>query len=89
MKNEMKDDGIIERDGDLLVINKSALIGMIKDNCDKDSAKIDSSLITMIMCFYGHLSIKQNNWILEKVKYIIRHNKLYAEYKGIKDIQFC
>jgi hypothetical protein len=89
MKNEMKDDGIIERNGDLLMMDKSGLVEMIKNNCDKDSAKIDSALITMINCFYGHLSIKQNNWIMEKVKYIIRHNKKYGEYKGIKDIQFC
>jgi Ni2+-binding GTPase involved in maturation of urease and hydrogenase len=88
MKNKMKDDGIIERNGDLLVINKSELIEMIKNNCDKSSATIDSTLITMINCFYGRMSVKQLNWIVGKVLYIIRHNKEYSEYKGIKDIQF-
>ncbi|MDR1198675.1 MAG: hypothetical protein LBK94_06640 [Prevotellaceae bacterium] len=80
---------IIERTGDLLMVNKTGIIKMVKDNSDRNSAKIDCSLITMINCFYGHLSVKQMSWILEKVKYIIRHNKKYIEYKGIKDIQFC
>jgi hypothetical protein len=66
MKNENE---IIERSGDLLMINKTGLIGMIKNNSDKKSANIDCSLITMINCFYGHLSVKQMNWTLEKIKY--------------------
>lgn len=81
-------NGFFERHGDLLTIDKTNLINMIKDNSDKDSAQIDSNLITMIQCFYGHLSVKQMNWTLEKVKYIIRHNRKYKEYKGIKDIHF-
>jgi hypothetical protein len=88
MKTENENE-IIERTGDLLMINKTGLIGMIKNNSDKNSARIDSSLITMVNCFYGHLSVKQMTWILEKIKYIIRHNKNYRELKGVKDIQFC
>jgi hypothetical protein len=60
---------------------------MIKNNSDKNSARIDCSLITMIQCFYGHISIKQLNWIMEKIKYISRYNKDYGYIKGIKDIQ--
>jgi hypothetical protein len=86
-KNQL-DDGKIERNGDLLTIDKSGLIGMIQDNSDRESAKIDATLISMINSFYHHLSVKQMNWILEKIKYIIRHNKKYRELKGIKDIQF-
>jgi hypothetical protein len=87
-KNKMENE-IIERTGDLLMVNKTGIIKMVKDNSDRNSAKIDSSLIVMINCFYGHLSIKQMNWILEKIKYIIRHNGKYRDFKGIKDIQFC
>jgi hypothetical protein len=86
MNNENE---IIERTGDLLMINKTGLIGMIKNNSDKKSAKIDSNLITMINCFYGHLSVKQMTWIFDKIKYITRHNDKYRELKNIKDLQFC
>jgi hypothetical protein len=79
---------IMKRKGDLLELNKDGLIKMIRDNTDKKSVKIDSDLIKMINCFYGHLSVKQLNWIMEKVKFIVRHNNGYREYKGIKDIQF-
>jgi hypothetical protein len=61
---------------------------MIRDNTDKRSEKIDEDLIGMIVIYYGRFSIKQSNWILEKVKYIIRHNNIYGKYKGIKDIRF-
>jgi hypothetical protein len=87
-KNKMENEDI-KKIGDLLMVNKTGIIKMIKDNSDKNSSQIDCNLISMINCFYGHLSVKQLNWILEKVKYIIRHNKKYIEYKGIKDIQFC
>jgi hypothetical protein len=87
-KNQLN-DGKIERVRDLLVLDKDGLIGMIQENSDKKSGKIDSMLINMINSFWGHLSVKQLNWILEKVKYIIRHNPKYRELKGVTDIQFC
>jgi hypothetical protein len=64
------------------------LIKMIRDNTDKRSEKIDEDLIGMIVIYYGRFSVKQGNWILEKVKYITRHNNVYGKYKGIKDIRF-
>jgi hypothetical protein len=85
---EDDDDGIIARDGDLLMVNKPGLIEIIKNNTDKNSTKIDSALITMINCSYEHLSVKQINWIFSKVKFIIRTNRLYFKFNGIKDIQF-
>jgi hypothetical protein len=78
---------IIKRNGDLLVINKIGLIKIINDNIDKDSKKIDGDLIKMISIFYGRLSVGQLKWILEKVKFIIRHNKKYGKLRGIKDVQ--
>jgi hypothetical protein len=84
---EKNEDKIIERTGYLLKINKTGLIDMIKNNSDRNSARIDCSLITMIQCFYEHLSVKQLNWIMEKIKYISRHNTDYGYIKGIKDIQ--
>jgi hypothetical protein len=87
-KNQLN-EGKIERNGDLLILDKDGLIGMIQDNSDRSSEKIDSMLVNMINCYWSHLSVKQLNWILEKVKYIIRHNLKYRKFKGIKDIQFC
>jgi hypothetical protein len=87
-KQNETENGIVERTRDLLKINKIGLIAMISTNGDKNSAVIDLKIITMINCFYGHLSLKQLNWIMEKVKYITRHNDKYRDLKGIKDIQF-
>jgi hypothetical protein len=87
-KNQFN-EGKIERNGDLMLLDNDGLIGMIQDNSDRKSGKVDSMLINMINCYWNHLSVKQLNWILEKVKYIIRHNPKYRELKGITDIQFC
>jgi hypothetical protein len=84
----MKKEKIIAvKNGSVLTLNKLALIEIIKDNSDKDSIEIDCSLITMVNRYYGRFSAKQLNWIFEKVKYILRHNIRYSEYKGVKDIQ--
>jgi hypothetical protein len=48
----------------------------------------DSDLIKMIELFWGRLSIKQYNWICEKIKYVIRNNGKYKKLRGIKDMQF-
>jgi hypothetical protein len=79
---------MINRNGDILLLNMNDLIKMIRDNTDKKSEKIDKDLIGMIVVCYGRFSVKQNNWILEKVKYITRHNNVYRKYKGIKDVRF-
>jgi hypothetical protein len=79
--------GVMEKKGNLLIIDKDNLIKMIRENTDKSSVDIDSKLLKLISCYYGHFSLKQSNWICEKVKYIIRHNKNYKEYKGITDVQ--
>jgi hypothetical protein len=88
MKSNSEDPIIIRREGSILILTKMGLVSMIQTNTDKNSSRIDGDLIKMIKCFWGHLSVKQLNWILEKIKFIIRHNKNYKEYKGIKDIQF-
>jgi hypothetical protein len=92
-RNEIKpekieESGIIERGGDLLIVDRAGIIQMIKDNSDRESANIDCNLIKMIQCFYNKMSVKQLNWLLEKVKYITRHNRKYESFRGIKDIQF-
>jgi hypothetical protein len=81
-------NGVLRREGELLIADKTGLITMIRDNTDKESVSIDANLIKMIQCFYGKMSIKQTCWLLEKVKYIIRHNWRYYSFKGVKDIQF-
>lgn len=86
LENKME-NGMIEKTGDILMIDKKGLIKIIQDNSDKNSARIDGDLIKMINCFYGRLSVKQMNWIMEKVKYITRNNNEYRKYKGFKDIQ--
>jgi hypothetical protein len=85
---KLEDNFVMRKENELLVIDKNGLIRLIKDNTDNKSTKIDSDLTRMIICFYGHMSVKQLNWVLEKVKYVIRHNSKYRKYKGIKDIQF-
>jgi hypothetical protein len=79
--------GFMVKTGDLFKIYKDGLIKLIKGNTDKDSEQIDCSLIKMINCYYGNFSLKQLNWISEKVKYIFRHNNKYHDFKGFKDIQ--
>jgi hypothetical protein len=36
----LMEDGIIRRDGDLLIVDKNGVIKMIRDNSDKDNAQI-------------------------------------------------
>jgi hypothetical protein len=79
---------MINRNGDILLLNMNDLIKMIRDNTDKRSEKIDEDLIGMIVIYYGRFSVKQSNWILEKVKYIVIHNNIYGKNKYIKDIRF-
>jgi hypothetical protein len=81
-------DRILRREGDLLVADKTGLIAMIRDNNDKSSVSIESNLVKMIQCFYGRMSVKQLCWLLEKAKYITRHNWKYLSFRGVKDIQF-
>jgi hypothetical protein len=81
-------ESTIKREGDILVLNKLGIIEIIKDNKDTSSKVPDSDLIKMIELFYGRLSIKQENWICEKVKYVIRNNPEYRKLRGIKDMQF-
>jgi hypothetical protein len=82
------DSGIIEADDNTLNIDKEGLISIIKNNSDKNSQEIDGKILKMIRCFYGHFSYKQMKWVLEKVKYIIRHNDEYQKFKKIDDILF-
>jgi hypothetical protein len=77
----------MEKKGNLLIIDKDNLIKMIRENTDKSSVDIDNKLLKLISFYYGRFSLKQSNWICEKVKYIIRHNKTYKEFKGITDVQ--
>jgi hypothetical protein len=63
------------------------VISIISDNKDTSSKVPDSDLIKMIDLFYNRLSVKQENWILEKIKFVIRNNEKYKESRGIKDIQ--
>jgi hypothetical protein len=79
---------IINKNGNLLEVDKDGLLDIIKNNVDGKSNDIDERLLIMIMRYYGRLSFKQTKWILEKIKYIIRHNNKYKGVKGIKDIIF-
>jgi hypothetical protein len=87
-ENDIGESGKIELDGNTLLIDKQGLINIIRSNSDKNSLKIDENILRMIKCFYGHFSYKQMKWILEKVKYITRHNNEYRKMKKIDDIIF-
>jgi hypothetical protein len=84
--SDSKNTGI-SRKGNLLIMDKENLINMIKNNSDKNSFEIDEKLIKLIYNYWGRFSVKQSNWICEKIKYICRHNICYKEYKGITDVQ--
>jgi hypothetical protein len=88
LMKKINNDIIIERSGDILKINMRGIISIIRDNKDDSSMVPDSDLIKMIELFYGRLSIKQYNWICEKIKYVIRNNGKYKKLRGIKDMQF-
>jgi hypothetical protein len=79
---------VIKRTGQMLELNKEGLLQIIGDNLDNSSNDTDIKLTEMIRCFYERLSVKQILWIMEKVKYVIRNNRKYKEYRGIKDIRF-
>jgi hypothetical protein len=84
---ETEDKSVMTRKGDILIIDKNNLIKMIKNNTDKNSVDIDGRLLKLIYHYWGHFSLKQSNWICEKVKYIVRHNKEYKDFRGITDVQ--
>jgi hypothetical protein len=81
-------DGKIEIDDNTLIIDKSGLISIIKNNTDKKSREIDNNILKMIRVFYGNFSFKQSQWIVEKVKYIVRHNEKYRNWNKFDDIIF-
>jgi hypothetical protein len=70
----------------VLELNKTDLLEVLKNNPDKSSVEIDRKLIVMILNYYGRFTIKQQTWILEKVKYIFRYNKKYLNLRSFKDI---
>jgi hypothetical protein len=70
----------------VLALNKAELLEIIKNNTDKTSVEIDRKLYTMIAGYYGKFTIKQQKWILEKVRYIFRYNKKYMNLRSFKDI---
>jgi hypothetical protein len=74
--------------GILVIESKQELIGIIQKNLDSHSRNIDLRLISMIEEDYGYLSVKEENWICEKLKYIFRHNVAYKKYRKIKDMIF-
>jgi hypothetical protein len=78
----------IEKDGDLLRINKDGLLQIIGMNPDKKSSEIDNGLINLIENYYGRFTVKQTAWIFQKVGFIIRVNKTLGSLKGFKDIDF-
>jgi hypothetical protein len=82
-ENEVK----IEKVGELLILNKEGVLSIIRENNDTKSEQIDSMLKNMINCYYGRFSSKQLFWILEKVRYIIRHNLKYRHLIGVRDLQ--
>jgi hypothetical protein len=79
---------IVNKNGNLLEVDKDGLLDIIKNNVDGESNDIDKKLFIMIMRFYGRLSFKQTKWIMEKCLYIIRHNNKYKGVRGIKNIIF-
>jgi hypothetical protein len=75
-------------EGKILLINKDEVIEVLKSNTDLSSKEIDNKLIMMVYRYYDRLTVKQLQWLSEKLKYIIRHNDLYKDYKKTGDIFF-
>jgi hypothetical protein len=78
----------IEKNGDLLRVNKEGLLQIIMSNPDKKSTDIDNGLISLIENYYGRFTVKQTAWIFQKVSFITRSNKKLLWLKGFKDIDF-
>lgn len=84
----MKETKRIEKDGDLLRINKEGLLFIIESNPDKKSKDIDYGLTGLIENYYGRFTIKQIMWIFQKISFITRVNDKFLGIKGFKDIVF-
>jgi hypothetical protein len=76
----------IEKNGDILRVNKEGLLQIIEMNPDKKSTEINTGLMNLIENYYGRFSVKQTAWIYQKVGFIIRVNKTLLSLKGFKDI---
>ena len=69
-----------------LVLTREELINMIQvDNTDKKDWSRDV-LIEMINRF-KNFSDKQYKWIFSKVKYIVKHNIKYKNFRDIKGFE--
>jgi hypothetical protein len=69
-----------------LILTREELIKMITvDNTDKNDWSGDT-LVGMINSFKT-FSDKQYNWLLSKVKYIVKHNKKYRNFRDIRGFE--
>lgn len=69
-----------------ITINKNALIRIIEDNTITESIQSDMDLEVLISYHYGKFNDEQLNCVLDKVRYIIKYNDRYKDYRGIKEI---
>ena len=63
-----------------LELTKDELISMIKDD-NPDSTDWSKEILLNIINSYRNFSVKQYDWILSKIKYIVNHNDKYKSYK--------
>jgi len=64
-----------------LVLTRYELINLIEnENPDKNSDWSKEKLL-YIICNFENFSVKQYEWILSKVKYIINHNNKYKNFR--------
>jgi hypothetical protein len=66
-----------------LYLDKEDVIEMLNNNTDVKSREIDNKLVSVVNNYFNRLSVKQEKWLLEKLKYIMRHNPNYFKYNKL------
>jgi uncharacterized membrane protein YheB (UPF0754 family) len=66
-----------------LYLDKKDVLEVLNNNTDNESKEIDKKLIGIVEKYFNTLSEKQEKWLSEKIKYIIRHNTDYKIFKKL------
>jgi hypothetical protein len=66
-----------------LYLDKEDVIDILDNNTDTTSREIDNKLMKIVNLYFNTISVKQEKWLLEKLKYILRHNSNYSKIKRL------
>jgi hypothetical protein len=69
-----------------ITIDKKALLKMIADNLTAKSVEQDMDLEVLIENYYGNFNEEQMDCVLNKVRYIIKHDDKFKDYRNLKQI---